>query len=130
MKKKPKFRLETKIYLVNTYFIGKGEKGKRRKSMFEYNGYHFEPVRKLKESEKKDICTFSKHIRSDRELGICDYNFNWKKHDYSWKGFYSASNDSQLDIFLCKENGKLYVPCEHELFQFEEKEHKLPTARK
>ena len=88
--------------------------------MFEYNGYHFESVRKLKESEKKDICTFSKHIRSDRELGICDYDVDWKKHDYSWKDFYSASNDSQLDIFLCKENGKLYVPCEHELFQFEE----------
>lgn len=94
--------------------------------MFEYNGYHFEPVRKLKESEKKDICTFSKHIRSDRELGICDYNVDWKKHNYSWKDFYSASNDSQLDIFLCVENGKLYVPCEHELFRFEEKEHKLP----
>ena len=30
--------------------------------MFEYNGYHFEPERKLRESEKKDICTFSKHI--------------------------------------------------------------------
>ena len=101
-----------------------------RKYMFEYNGYHFESVRKLKESEKKDICTFSKHIRSDRELGICDYDVDWKKHDYSWKDFYSASNDSQLDIFLCKENGKLYVPCEHELFQFEEKEHKLPTAKK
>lgn len=49
--------------------------------MFEYNGYHFESVRKLKESEKKDICTFSKHIRSDRELGICDYDVDWKKHD-------------------------------------------------
>ena len=73
--------------------------------MFEYNGYHFESIRKLKESEKKDICTFSKHIRSDRELGICDYDVDWKKHDYSWKDFYSASNDSQLDIFLCKENG-------------------------
>lgn len=98
--------------------------------MFEYNGYHFKPVRKLKESEKKDICTFSKYIRSDRELGICDYNVDWKKHNYSWKDFYSASNDSQLDIFLCAENGKLYVPCEHELFQFEEKEHKLPIAKK
>ena len=98
--------------------------------MFEYNGYHFEPVRKLKESEKKDICTFSKHIRSDRELGICDYNVDWKKHNYSWKDFYSASNDSQLDIFLCVENGKLYVPCEHELFRIEEKKHKLPTVKK
>lgn len=64
------------------------------------------------------------------KYGICDYDVDWKKHDYSWKDFYLASNDSQLDIFLCKENGKLYVPCEHELFQFEEKEHKLPTAKK
>lgn len=101
-----------------------------KKNMFEYNGYHFEPVRKLKESEKKNICIFSKHIRSDRELGICDYKVDWKKHNYSWKDFYSASNDSQLDVFLCTENGKLYVPCEHELFQFEEKEHKQPAAKK
>ena len=49
--------------------------------MFEYNGYHFEPERKLRESEKKDICTFSKHIKSDRELGMCDYKVDWKKND-------------------------------------------------
>ena len=32
--------------------------------MFEYNGYNFEPERKMKNSEKKDICTFSKHIKT------------------------------------------------------------------
>lgn len=86
--------------------------------MFEYNGYHFEPERKLRENEKKDICTFSKHIKSDRELGMCDYKVDWKKSDYSWKKFYEASCDSQLDLFRCVENEKLYVPCEHELFEF------------
>ena len=98
-------------------------------NMFEYNGYNFEPVRNLKESERRDIHTFSKHIRSDRELGMCNYDVEWKKHEYSHKGFYDASNNSQMDIFLCVDNGKLYVPCSHELFQFEEKEHDLPTSK-
>lgn len=86
--------------------------------MFEYNGYHFEPERKLRECEKKDIRTLSKHIKSDREFGMCDYRVDWKKCDYSWKKFYEASCGSQLDLFRCIENGKLYIPCEHELFEF------------
>lgn len=86
--------------------------------MFEYNGFHFVPERKLRKCEKKDIRTFSRHIRSDRGLGMCDYNVDWKKHDYSWDAFYQASDDNQLDLFRCVENGKLYVPCEHELFEF------------
>ena len=49
---------------------------------------------------------------------MCDYDVEWKKHNYSWKEFYEASGDSQLDLFRCIENGKLYVPCEHELFEF------------
>lgn len=42
--------------------------------MFEYNGYHFEPERNLKECEDKNLYTLSKHLRSDRELGMCDYD--------------------------------------------------------
>lgn len=86
-------------------------------TIFEYNGYHFKPERKLRKDEKKDICTFSKHIKSDTELGMCDYEVYWKKCNYSWKKFYEASC-SCLDVFRCIENGKLYVPCEHELFEF------------
>ena len=73
---------------------------------------------KMKDSEKKDICTFSKHIKTDRELGMCDYDVEWKKYNYNWEKFYEASGDSQLDLFRCVENGKVYVPCEHELFEF------------
>lgn len=71
--------------------------------MFEYNGYKFEPLRKLKKEESKDIKTFSRHIASDRELGMCDYDVDWKKSEYSWKEFYDASGDSQMDIFRCLE---------------------------
>ena len=49
---------------------------------------------------------------------MCNYDVEWKKHNYNWKEFYEASGDSQLDLFRCVENGKLYVPCEHELFEF------------
>lgn len=42
--------------------------------MFAYNGYHFEPERNLKPDEKTDISTVTKHLRTDRELGMCDYH--------------------------------------------------------
>lgn len=84
--------------------------------MFEYNGYHFEPERNLKECEDKNLYTLSKHLRSDRELGMCDYD--WKKCNYSLEKFYTASCGSKCDLFRCVENGKLYIPGEHELFEF------------
>lgn len=84
--------------------------------MFKYSNYHFEPERNLKECEDKNLYTLSKHLRSDRELGMCDYD--WKKYNYSLKKFYKASCGSKCDLFRCVENGKLYIPGEHELFEF------------
>ena len=84
--------------------------------MFKYSNYHFEPERNLKEYEDKNLYTLSKHLRSDRELGMCDYH--WKKCNYSLKKFYTASCGSKCDLFRCVENGKLYIPGEHELFEF------------
>ena len=86
-------------------------------------------------------------IEAETETEALELTHDMEDSDFDWSDFddaqvvdddvdfeqplkHSASNDSQLDIFLCKENGKLYVPCEHELFQFEEEEHKLPTAKK
>lgn len=86
--------------------------------MFAYNGYHFEPERNLKPNEKTNISTVTKHLRSDRELGMCDYHVGWKRHGYSHKAFYAASDNDPCDIFRCIENDKLYIPCEHELFEF------------
>lgn len=84
--------------------------------MFKYSNYHFEPERNLKECEDKNLYTLSKQLRSDRELGMCDYD--WKKYNYSLKKFYTASCGSKCDLFRCVENGKLYIPGEHELFEF------------
>ena len=36
------------------------------------------------------------------------------------KIFYAAATDKECDIFQCLENGKLYVPCTHELQQYQE----------
>lgn len=49
---------------------------------------------------------------------MCDYHVDWKKHGYSHKAFYAASDNDPCDIFRCIENDKLYIPCEHELFEF------------
>ena len=84
---------------------------------FEYGGYHFTPYRKFRESEG-DFFDVSHRMCSDRELAICTYD--WRKADYSYEGFYEASTDKSCDIFRCEENGKLYVPCLNELFEYRE----------
>lgn len=75
--------------------------------MFEYNGYKFEPFRKLKKEESKDIKTFSRHIASDRELGMCDYDVDWKisgsEKQIAWANtirmkFYEEYSNGQNDI--------------------------------
>jgi hypothetical protein len=55
-------------------------------------------------------------MKSDHEIGIATYE--WGRTDYSHASFYAASGDSEMDIFKCVENGKVYVPCENELFEY------------
>ncbi|MEO3161181.1 hypothetical protein ABHC52_14565, partial [Ruminococcus bicirculans (ex Wegman et al. 2014)] len=62
------------------------------------------------------LTALTKHLRSDAELGLCKYE--WKKHNYSHKSFYAASNNSTSDLFRCVENNKVYIPGENELFEF------------
>lgn len=86
---------------------------------FEYGGMHFIPHSKLEKIYfLSDIL-----LRSDFELGFHDYDYPEKgrrsKFPYSHKSFYEAMNGSPMDIFRCIENGKLYIPCEHELFIYE-----------
>lgn len=88
-------------------------------SAFVYGGYHFVPYRQFSIDEiKATLAVLTKHLRSDTELGLCKYD--WKKHTYSHKSFYAASNNSTSDLFRCVENNKLYIPGENELFEFEE----------
>lgn len=88
---------------------------------FEYGGMHFIPYSKL----GKFNCLSELLLRSDSLLGFHDYDYPEKgqpsKFPYSHKSFYEAVNNSPMDIFRCVENGKLYIPCEHELFIYEGK---------
>lgn len=82
----------------------------------EYGGWHFEPHSKLgKVYRLSDVI-----LETDREMGMFDYSRPEKgyisKYPYTHESFYRAMKNSQMDIFRCVENGKLYVPCEHELF--------------
>lgn len=88
-------------------------------SGYEYAGRHFIPHAKLgKVNELSELM-----LRSDRELGCFDFNYPEhgfiQKYKYSHKDFYKAMNDSEMDIFICLENRKMYIPCEHELFIYE-----------
>lgn len=82
---------------------------------FVYNSYHFTPVKQLK-SEELSLKAASAHIYSDRELGMMDYEE--QKHAWNYNAFYEASGGSSMDLFRCEENGKLYLPGEHELFGY------------
>lgn len=86
---------------------------------FEYGGMHFVPFAKLcHEVKLADII-----CRSDRGLGFVDFHYQkigiLQKFPYSYADFYEAMKGSEMDIFKCAENGKLYIPGEHELFIYE-----------
>ena len=85
--------------------------------VFEYGGYHFKPHRTF-EKRDGDFVKQMHNASSDHSLGITAYD--WGKTEYSHALFYAASGDSETDIFRCIENGKLYIPCENELFRYNE----------
>lgn len=85
---------------------------------FEYNGYHFIPQEHLSDMSLEDM---TKQLRSDLKLGFSDYE--WGKHHYSPEEFYKAhgykvDGEYYFDTFLCQETGKVYIPGEHELFEW------------
>ena len=107
---------------------------------FRFGDYHFVPYRQFRKGETKrplkgdsrpwkiDAQYEMRNIRSDRELGLSKYD--WKKSEYSHEKFYEASGDSKCDIFRCIENGKLYVPAENEIFQYNEPKQRTKTGVK
>jgi len=99
----------------------------RDKSVFKYGDYHFKPYRKF-DARDGDWNKKMSNASSDRSLGIAKYD--WGKTEYSHASFYAASGESEADIFRCAENGRLYVPCENELFRYDEPPQKEKTAQK
>lgn len=99
---------------------------------FAYGGYHFTPYRKFNKSEQESslyACFRSGRLSSDREMGMSTYE-QWRKVDYSHEAFYEAAGSKTCDIFRCVENGKLYIPCEHELSIYTEPPQRKKTAEK
>lgn len=86
---------------------------------FNYNGFTFKPHRKLNTKEKGlDLYNTSKllNLRRDKELGM--WNYDDRKVDYDYKGFYKIADEVEIaDIFYCVETGKYYIPCSNEMFQ-------------
>ena len=85
-------------------------------NVFEYQGYHFEPVGILPQGlEGKELVN---QTRGNTELHLTTYE---REDDilYSYAGFYEASGSSKADIFRCMEIGRNYIPGENELFGYE-----------
>ena len=85
-------------------------------NVFEYQGYHFEPVGILPQGlEGKELVN---QTRGNTELHLTTYE---REDDilYSYAGFYEASGSSKADIFQCMETGRNYIPGENELFGYE-----------
>lgn len=87
------------------------------KIKFEYLGYHFTPVRRLT-NKQLNLKSISKHLKSDIELGFSTYSWKKNKRDYTHEGFYKAAGNEDYDLFECEENGKMYIPCDSELFEY------------
>ena len=84
-------------------------------NVFEYQGYHFEPVGILPQGlEGKELVN---QTRGNTELHLTTYE---REDDilYSYAGFYEASGSSKADIFRCMETGRNYIPGENELFGY------------
>ena len=90
-------------------------------NVFEYGGYRFIPYRNFTTEEKYDDAKeISRRVRSDPEMGLCASGGKESKCDYSNDSFYEKSPLKECDVFICLENGKLYVPARNELFEYPE----------
>lgn len=69
---------------------------------FIYRGFHFTPVRKFRKNEAE--CA---RLRTDCVVAFRSEMGNWDYND-----FYKKSRDSKMDIFICEETRRYYIPCE------------------
>ena len=89
--------------------------------VFIYGGYHFIPYGFFTKKESNDLKVLTQRLRTDADLGFfADSNIagRTQKYRYEYDDFYAAAGDHTFDIFKCTDNGKLYVPGAHELFEY------------
>ena len=91
---------------------GEGICGLCAKNSFRYGGKVFTPFRKLTSKELR-LESSTKYLRSDRKLNLSTY-----VGTYTWEGFHDASPEKDYDLFKCEDNGKIYIPCLNELFEY------------
>lgn len=84
---------------------------------FVYGNYHFIPYRRLTDYEK-NFNYVLRNTAKDTELGIMNYDVPQARQPYDHSEFYVMSTEKTCDIFLCTDNGKLYIPCENELMRW------------
>lgn len=83
--------------------------------IFEYGGYHFIPERELTKEEVEQYNRFVPGKTSPEDKFGPYLIF---PHKYSWREFYEKSTDRAYGLYLCLEDGRLYVPTTHGLQVF------------
>lgn len=85
---------------------------------FNYNGFTFEPIRQF--NEKENAMDFGQFIKK-----LTDHDWQneaqFCRNRWNYDDFYKAAKNvggGEMDIFLCLENRKLYVPSAPELYIF------------
>ena len=85
-----------------------------------YGNHEFIPYGNLDKRKFKEL--WNLNLRSHTELKMWDLYFAriyGEEPDivYSHIDFYIVMGNCEDDMFLC-DNGKVYIPCEHELMEF------------
>ncbi len=83
---------------------------------FEYQGFHFTPVAQLHTA--MSLFELSPFLRSDPELGMAAYSLPWVKRSWDYDAFYHTCGEKLMDLFLCEETGRIYIPGRNELFEW------------
>lgn len=83
--------------------------------VFNYEGHHFCPYRSFSAAEKTMEYAI-RHCGTDLEMGLIQSEKPHSKTPYSHDKFYKAANADKCDLFVCRDNGRLYVPAENEMF--------------
>lgn len=80
--------------------------------VFEYNGFHYVPIRSFNKEEKemslKGMSAYLRDAKGTRAGTVA----------YDYHEFYAASGNSKADIFLCVETSKHCIPCENSLQEY------------
>ena len=82
-------------------------------AVFEYGSKHFLGVGQLPPPKERDL---SRTLCYDPNIDF--ETRDGSKVQYNCTDFLTAAGESKCDVFRCYENGKLYVPAEHELFHY------------